>query len=185
MLPFYITLLDDSNDSDKFETLYIKYRARMIHVAHDVLHNMYDAEDAVHNAFISIARNIKKIDDADSCEAMGYVCRAARTAALNISSKRGREFEKEVCFPDEDIYGAEDKALDEICSEENIGYIVKCIKSLPDIYRDVLYLFYVDDLTAHQISVKLNIKKATVKQRLVRGKKRLLELLDKGRCETK
>lgn len=185
MLLLYLALFDNTDDSDKFETLYVNYKERMMRIADGILHNLHDSEDAVHNAFLSIANNIKKINDPNSLEAMGYVCRASKNAALNSLTKRNRRTDKEYTLPDEDLYGVEDNDLLNVCSEDNIAYIVSCIKALPDTYRDVLYLFYVDELTAREIAVKFNMKKATVKQRLVRGKKMLLNLLSKEEYSTK
>ncbi len=64
-------------------------------------------------------------------------------------------------------------------SNENAEEIIGCIKALPLIYRDTLYLFYVEELTSTQIAKKINRKKATVKKQLYRGKILLLELLNK------
>ena len=38
----------------------------MFYIAQNILHNVEDAEDAVHNAFVKIAENIDKIKDAIS-----------------------------------------------------------------------------------------------------------------------
>lgn len=58
MLAFYMMLIDDEQNKSKFEKLYYEYRDRMMYVALSVLHNNEDAEDAVHNAFIGIAKNM-------------------------------------------------------------------------------------------------------------------------------
>lgn len=59
----YLQTIDDSSDKVKFERLYLHYQAFMYRIAYHILKNKQDAEDAVHNAFLSIAKNIEKIED--------------------------------------------------------------------------------------------------------------------------
>ena len=61
MRTLYLNTIDYTDDKEKFEKLYIKYRSKMYYVAMSVLHDRYDAEDALHNAFIAVAKNINKI----------------------------------------------------------------------------------------------------------------------------
>lgn len=181
MLLFYLSTLNDPDDSDKFEALYKKYRAKMIRIAYGVLHDFGEAEDAVHNAFVSIANNIKKIDDPSCFKSMGYVCRAAKNSAINLYNKEKRRNENEEFLPDDDIFGAEDEKLSGVCSKQSFDFIVGCIRALPDAYRDVLYLYFVEELTAEKVSRKLDLKKDTVKKRVSRGKKMLIDMLcEKG-----
>ena len=57
----YLQMLENLSDRDKFTLLYNKYRKLMLYVANQILNNQDDSEDAVHEAFLSIIRNIKKI----------------------------------------------------------------------------------------------------------------------------
>ncbi|MCD7871842.1 MAG: hypothetical protein LUG21_00710 [Clostridiales bacterium] len=66
MLYLYFAMIDGDNDNEKFEIIYYSYRKRMIYEAYLLLQNKCDAEDAVHDTFIKIARNIKSIDNPNS-----------------------------------------------------------------------------------------------------------------------
>lgn len=57
----YLQMLETPEEKSLFEQIYLEYRGLMYHVAYEILHNEQDAEDAVHQAFIKIAENIKKI----------------------------------------------------------------------------------------------------------------------------
>ena len=57
----YLQTINDTLDRVKFEQLYQEYKAFMHGIAYQILRNQQDAEDAVHNAFLSIAKNIEKI----------------------------------------------------------------------------------------------------------------------------
>ena len=61
MLSFFTLSIEDDADKVKFEKIYVLYKKKMWYAANSILSDAYLAEDAVHNAFIGIARNIKKI----------------------------------------------------------------------------------------------------------------------------
>ena len=175
MILFYLSLIEDINDKDKFEKLYILYRKKMFYVANEILNNQYDAEDAVHNAFISIARNMSSIDDIHSSETYAYVITASKNMALNIISKKSKEHT--IPF-DESVWNIEDEnALQKICRIENQSLIVECLKRLSPLYLEVLYAYYVNEMTEKEIAKSYNRKPATVRKQIERGKKLLLNSL--------
>ena len=49
----YFQMIESDEDKSKFEQLYIMYKGLMFHVAMKILKNEFDAEDAVHQAFLS------------------------------------------------------------------------------------------------------------------------------------
>lgn len=69
----YLQMLETPEEKSKFEQLYLEYKGLMFHVAYEILHNEQDAEDAVHQAFVKIAENIKKIDDPTTQHKSGSV----------------------------------------------------------------------------------------------------------------
>ena len=48
-------------DSEKLEQLYGLYEKKMYAVAYSILHNEWQAEDAVQDAFVRLFKNIRKI----------------------------------------------------------------------------------------------------------------------------
>lgn len=95
MLALYLSLIDNEDDRDKFEFIYLIYRKRMVSEAYNILRNEYDAEDAVHDTFIKLARNMKAIDEPDSDKTLSYVLKAVKNTAINILNKniKRNEFE--------------------------------------------------------------------------------------------
>lgn len=82
-----MSLIDNDDDRAKFEILYSEYRKRMVYIAYSVLRNSEDAEDAVHDTFIKIARNMNSIGDPKSNETLSYVLKATKNTAINLSKK--------------------------------------------------------------------------------------------------
>ncbi|MGN0612991.1 MAG: RNA polymerase sigma factor [Porcipelethomonas sp.] len=60
MLGIYLALIDDDDNKNLFEELYYEYRNGMYNIAFGILHNVEDAEDAVHEAFLCIANKFEK-----------------------------------------------------------------------------------------------------------------------------
>jgi RNA polymerase sigma-70 factor (ECF subfamily) len=173
----FLALINNENDRKKFEILYILYCKKMFFTANNVLHDEHEAEDAVHNAFLSIANNIEMINDAYSNNTLSYVITIARNAAIDLSRQKKRikyiDIDEDLHFDDTtDI-------LDTITSEENFQSIVSIITNLPDTYRDVLYMHYVDSLSTREIASLFSKKESTIKKQVVRGKKLLVERIRK------
>lgn len=178
MLALYLAIIDDEDDRVKFEKLYYNYRKRMVYEAYSILHNKADAEDAVHDTFIKIARNMKSIDDPDSDKTLCYVLKAVKNTAINIFHKN----ERVTTF---DEVGDVEKMTDENFFEklgisENYKEVVDAIRGLDDTYRDAMFYHFVSEMKISEIAELLGRKKSTVQQQLVRGKKLLLEILASG-----
>ncbi|MDR6121293.1 RNA polymerase sigma-70 factor (ECF subfamily) [Bacillus sp. SLBN-46] len=61
----------------------------------------------------------------------------------------------------------------EVIRKENNNNVVECILALPVKYREIIYLFYYEDLKIHEIHHITNINTETIKSRLRRGKQLL------------
>ncbi len=170
----YLNLIDTEEEKSKFEQIYYNYRHTMFYVAKGILKDDYLSEDAVHNALINIAKNMDKINDIKSNRTKGYVTVIVRNISFNMIKQQNKivdieEFEENM---------TDDLSLeDEVLSKLSVDYIVAEIINLPAIYKDVLYLSYVEDLNTQEISSLINISNEAVKKRLQRGRKILLENL--------
>ncbi|MFA5153055.1 MAG: sigma factor, partial [Clostridia bacterium] len=84
----FLSLIDNNQDKKKFEILYNTYCKKMFYVADSILHDIYESEDAVQNALMSLAVNIDKIEDVYSQSTFSYIMTIARNAAIDLSRKR-------------------------------------------------------------------------------------------------
>lgn len=177
MLAFYMSFIDDEDDREKFEILYNEYRKRMVYIAYSVLGNNEDAEDAVHDTFIKIARNMNSIGDPKSNEALSYVLKATKNTAINLSQKNTTR-NKHIHL--EDVENMTDEHFFEKLSvSKDYEKIVSAIRNLNDTYRDVMFYRYVCEMKIKDIADLLGKKNSAVRQQLVRGKKMLIEILEK------
>ncbi len=177
MLLFYTLLIEEDDDKAKFEKIYTLYRKKMWYTANSVLSDSYLAEDAVHNAFIGIAKNMKKIEVVDSSKTLSYVITAAKNAALDILRKNKGLTETDI----DELYDVSDKESSSFYQNlETEDLIIKILATMPETYRDVLYLLVVEQMSEKEIAELLGRKPGTIHQQVRRGRAILKEELMKG-----
>ncbi|MGN0570305.1 MAG: RNA polymerase sigma factor [Candidatus Fimenecus sp.] len=169
-------MLKKDNSTTEFEQIYLKYRNQMILVALSLLHNQDDAEDAVHEAFLGIANHMKTVGQIkNENDLRNYCLKSAKNASLNMlkaQSRREKTFFEPFPISDKDF-------LDSICTKCDCDELIRAIQKLDEKYRDVLYYHFVLEMTVPQVATLLGRKKATVKKQLIRGKKFLLQIIER------
>lgn len=167
----YLAVLDDEVDRREFETLYQEYRQTMFYAANRILRDEYLAEDAVHNAFMKVAQNFKKISGQNSHKQKAFLVITVEHIAIDFYRKRRREnwasWEEWEGY-EEDVYPA-----------ENESNLTKAILKLPIAYNTVLQLKYIYGYTDTEIASYLDITLDNVRQRISRAKRKLKEILEK------
>ncbi len=163
----YLQMIETPEDKSKFERIYERYLGLMYYVADKILHNRQDAEDAVHQAFVSVAENIRTISDPESPETRSYIVVIVENKAIDIVRYRKRVtaagFEETVRgldFP-------EDDALD----------LAALIGRLPARYREILLLRYGNGYSKREIAKLLGITPGNAEKRLYRAKVYLQKLM--------
>ena len=159
-------MIDSENDKRKFVILYEKYKYLMLKVAFDVLKDNYLAEDAVHEAFIKVSKNMEKIGDVDTRETKRYLITITKNATIDIYRKRSIQMKREIYI---DELGENDMPLAYLETEMD-NRVLDILIGLPVKYRDVFLLKYSNNLENSEIAEMLRISEGTVRQRLFRGK---------------
>lgn len=169
MLNLYLLMIDSNDDKNKFELIYNQYKNLMLNRAYDIIRDRGLAEDAVHNAFLNILKNLSKIDDVDSKKTKGFVIVITENCAKKIYNKQ-----KKIVSISIDDNAPTDNLEEEFEVKEQIRIIKERIKLLPDIYREVLILKYYNELSDKEISQVLNVPATTIRKRIYRGRLQLL-----------
>lgn len=177
MLFLYMSLIDDDINKVKFEEIYNQYKKQMFFVANNILHDSYLAEDAVHDAFLGIAKNFSRIKSFEAESIKSYVLISAKHSALQyLRSKFKHEF-----VDISELYNLEDEKSSNAFNEyEMLDYATSIINSLPEKYSEAMFLHFVLGLSAKEISLQLSQNASTVRQHISRGKKLFIEIMTKG-----
>ena len=73
MLMIYLSIIETAEDRSLFEQIYYNYRKQMFFVANGILNDNFLAEDAVHEAFLGIAKQITLLQDMPESKMKAYV----------------------------------------------------------------------------------------------------------------
>ena len=172
MLSFFLALIDEEEQKEKFVILYERYCSLMLNVAYRYLNDRFLAEDAVQEAFLSVAKNIHKVGDPDSAETRAYLLTITRACAIKLYHK----FENE--SPDGDavkerIETSSVSAESEYIAHNDAAALRQAVKDLPDIYREPLLLRVVYGYSYKQIGKIIGESEQTCRKRVERAKKML------------
>lgn len=177
MLLLYAAMIDDEPDKLRFEDIYNTYCKQMHLVAMQVLHDHGEAEDAVQNALMGIAKQIKSVPSGNSKVVRAYVLTAARNAALNLLPKR--KVWSEVIDIEEVKVADKGDLFQQIAISQDYDLLLRAVRQIPEPYQDVLLLYFVQELSEKEVAVILGRKQTTVHQQITRGKKLLVALCRK------
>lgn len=175
MLCMYLSMIDEPADHIRFEEIYYGYHKQMLAVANRILCNMADAEDAVQDALIRIARNMSALRDREDWAVRGYVLTVAKNSALKVLGKNHRNSKSINALkaePEEDVF-------DHVLNCLDYQLLLRSIQHLDPLYRQVLMLVYVQKQSLKEAADILGRKEETVRKQLYRGRKLLIALCRK------
>lgn len=148
----------------------------MYYVALYYVKNSFDAEDVTHDAFINLNRNLSSIGDVDSYKTSVYLIKTVKNLSLNfLRRKSGKNF---VPIDELQLEAKASTALEQVEMNEDVRIALEEIYRLPELYSDVLTLYYLLELKPKQIAVAFHRNLNTVKAQLTRGKWLLLTNID-------
>lgn len=164
---------------EAFSILFQRYEQKMLRYGQRFLYSYEDLEDAVQEVFIKTYKNIQSFNTGKKFST--WIYRIAHNTFINVIKKNGRE---QVSFFDFDTLvklpvTSEDSLEDSLVTKENGEKIVDSIKGLSPKYREVLVLFYLEELEYKEIADILSIPISTVGVRIARAKAQLKKKIPK------
>jgi RNA polymerase sigma-70 factor (ECF subfamily) len=151
-------------DTRAFETLMRRYNRRLYRIARSILSSDEAAEEAVRAAYYRAFANLDRYEPAGKFGA--WLARLAFNEALAL---RRHSLGTQAGAPQENSAGAADGA-DTVASKQQLE---DAIDALPEVFRTVLVLRVVEDLSGVEVAVCLGLNETTVRTRLYRAQQRL------------
>ena len=165
----YLTMIETEEDKTLFEQVYLRYKGVMYRVAYDILHHKEDAEDAVHAAFESMAKNIEKISGVDCPKTYAYAVIIVERKAIDILRKNSHtvgtdfiEWEPGIEIP---LPGD--------------GALADALAQLKPSYREMILLHCAYGYKTDELAEMFDMKVDTVRKLIWRGKNILKKTLEK------
>ncbi|WP_062109049.1 sigma-70 family RNA polymerase sigma factor [Bacillus niameyensis] len=159
------------------------YGKGMTNFAYTYLHDWGEAEEIVQEVFLTVYEKISTFKGGSSIKTWLYSITANRCKDLLRSSYKKRTVitDKIHLFMGGTVYSSEEQFSMTVDSMQ----LAKSVLSLPVKYREVIILYYYDEMNTKEISQLLSINNSTIRSRLQRGRNLLKERLEGGEgCES-
>lgn len=175
----YLMALDTEEERVKFVRLYEEYRNRMHYAANILLKSEMEAEDMVHDTFLTLTDYLDRIDEKDSVGTWNYIVTILKNKCYNFM-KRNKRMElaegEEVFEQPVEMYNLLENQL---IKEETEEFLNTLIKGLKYPYREVIYLQYYNKLNSRQIAELLETSPANVRKISSRAREELKKGMQK------
>ena len=165
-----------------FNILVERYQKQIYSLAYR-LHNDYDeARDLAQEAFIRIYQQLPAFDQ--NRKFFSWMYRVAQNTCINVLHGLPKESLNldeyyERFEPQADGVGGDPLTVLE--GLEQADEFARILRDLPEQYRTVILLKYLEDLSYREISERLELPESTVEARLHRGRNYLRNILKKQR----
>ncbi len=167
-----IVLLIRKGDKELFGVLIDKYEAKLTRYIKRFLQNEEDITDIVQNVFIKVFVNLQSFDVDRTFNS--WIYRIAHNETVTYLKKRGNEkvsfLDFDTVFPHPFAKETADKGT---LDKELEDLMTSSLSLIPLKYKEVLVLYYYEELSYQEIADVLHIPIATVGVRLRRGREQL------------
>lgn len=171
-----VALLVQRGDKDKFALIMERYEKKLLRYGRKFLSDKENVTDAVQEIFIKTYQGIKSFDSSQRFSP--WIYRIAHNMFVNAIKKNSRN---PVSFIDFDTLVAhptyEDTAPADREQKEMRVLIDKGLGGLPPNYREIIILYYLEELSYKEIADILRVPIGTVGIRLKRAKEALKKKL--------
>ena len=159
------------------------YGKSMTGFAYTYLQDWGEAEEVVQEVFITVFEKMDTFEGRASIKTWLYQITANRCKDILRSSYKIRSIVTDniQLFVKDNHQSTED----EFYQTEDSNQLAQLILSLPIKYREIIILYYYDELNTEEISKLLEVNNSTIRSRLQRGRLMLKEKLKGGvNCES-
>lgn len=156
-------------DRSAQEQLYRIYAAKLFGLCLKYSDNRQQAEDNLQDGFVTIFEKISQYKNTGSFE--GWMKRIV----INTALQKHRQ---------QKLYGInnetqlQEEEVEVETDDLSVDFLLECVQSLPERYRQVFNLYVMDGYSHKEISALLDISEGTSKSNLARARKSLKEKIE-------
>jgi RNA polymerase sigma-70 factor (ECF subfamily) len=165
-----------NGDVEAFGELVIRYEKKIDRYLSKFLYVSEDAEDILQDVFLKVYSNIQSFDTTQPFSP--WIYRIAHNEAINFLKKRKPAsfslFDVDVLFPHPI---AKEETHTETEKELTKKMLDKSMDKLDIKYKEVLLLYFYEDMSYKEISQTLHIPVSSVGVRITRGKEKLEKII--------
>jgi RNA polymerase sigma-70 factor (ECF subfamily) len=184
LLAFYISMLETEQEREKMTEIYEEHRHALLKYAFKITsYNKEMAEDAVHNAFISIINEKEKYFHLDSRDFRFSSVIIVKNKCFDLLRKE--KMYADVSMDELEIFlESNEKPIDEqVIISSEYAAIRKHMSSIDEISKQVLIMKYAFGMSYKEIGEMLNMTPKHVDTRIFRAKEKVRRLVENENSE--
>lgn len=173
----YLLLLETDKEKEFFASIYEAHRDEMFFIAYSILHNRSDAEDAVHESFLSLIDHVNKIIDKQPYQAWHYMKTTVKHKSYNIYRQHHLHEEVELdetWMQEKDTEKGPELLMEDFELQEAMTGLLKQLKTP---YQEMLALQYYHQMTPTEIAEQMGTTPDNVRHISMRAKRKLQSLM--------
>ncbi len=179
----YLLLIKTDEEKEFFTLIYNKYNKEMFHTADIILRNTSDAEDVVHETFLTLIDNLDKLIGNEPHKMWNYIVTIVKNKCFNLMKRKYKLDEQGI----EDYLYTEqygdifEKSLDTLMIEsERKEVMIGLLKALKYPYKEVLLLQYYHEASVLEIAKILEKTPDNVRHISIRARRKLQSLIEES-----
>lgn len=179
-----LAVLAREGDRRAFGELVDLYKDKMYHLGYRMLGSSHEAEDITQETFLRVYTNLNRYDENQKFST--WIYRIATNLCIDRLRKRKAVYSLDAEMPEgegSDWYSLlpsnDPTPESEVLLTETQEHIRSAIETLPEKYKSVVILRYLQDMSLQEIGDVLDMPVTTVKTRVHRGREFLRKKLDK------
>lgn len=161
-----------NGDRDAYRQLVERYQAYVFSTILRMVRQRQLAEDLAQETFLQAYRSLPGFDGRSRFSSWLY--RIAHNKAIDWSRSRAKK-EQSGETELQDVYKTDDSVEDEVVIRDISRRLRQLISKMPPHYRDVLSMYFEQELSLGEIAEQLRVPRKTVQTRFIRGKKQLFQ----------
>jgi RNA polymerase sigma-70 factor (ECF subfamily) len=179
LLTIYLSMLDTEQERKKMTDLYEDHKYALLIYAKKIMGNQHMAEDAVHDAFISIIQGKEKYLKLDRMDFRRSAVIIVRNKCIDILRKQKPFANKSIEELEIFLESGEMPIDDQVIFESEYELICKYMNSIDEISKQVLIMKYIQNMSYEEIGEVLGMTPKHVDTRIMRAKEKVRRLMEK------
>lgn len=163
-------------NTNYFREVYEKYRDEMFYTAYEILHNRQDAEDVIHETFVTLLECPGEIRKNSSKKNRNYILTIVKNKSYNLIKRRRYRSDRE--FVIEMLEDVMEEELDgKLIRMEQKKLVTEALRRMNDTYRDILIFQYYYEMSITDIARIFGKTPDNIRHLSLRAKKKLKKIL--------
>lgn len=179
MIMMAISSLEDPNDREFIERLYMDHKELMLSTARRYISNPAECEDIVQTALVKLIEKIPELRGKKCCILRSYIVSTIRSTSIDHLRRNAVRGAHTVPLETLEELPAFQDSLAELA--EGGGRLSEIWHLLPEEYQLALRLRYILDYSMKELAGALGCSEANARMKLTRARRKALQLLTEKR----